>query len=169
MKNNDFKERYLDDSGGCFSLTRVRKNATEEDVLCFSGLKFSDLNSAIDKIAQSGYFVNPTVIRECLNVRYYLCPEKYVTFAEAKQTHKDHKRRMFSCCERKTFAKYDWQGVDSFIMTVKYYPCELCQWSVDMHKKKYGGTIKAGIIQSPLEEKALYDAIAEEIFREIHR
>lgn len=168
MKNNDFKERYLDDSGGCFSLTRVRKNAKEEDVLCFSGQKFSGLNSAIDKIAQSGYFVNPTVIRECLNVRYYLCPEKYVTFAEAMQTHKDHKRRMFSCCERKTFAKYDWQGVDSFIMTVKYYPCELCQWSVDMHKRKYGGTIRVGVKQPPLKDKALYDVIAEEIYEEIH-
>lgn len=169
MKNKDFKKRYLKDSGGCFSLTRVRKNGVNEDVLCFSGQKFSGLNGAIDKIARSGIFVNPTVIRECLDVRYYLCPEKYVTFAEAKQTHKDNKRRMFSCCERKTFAKYDWQGVDSFIMTVKYYPCELCQWSVDMHKKKYGGTIKAGIIQPPLKEKALYDAIAEEIYEEIHR
>lgn len=168
VKNIDFKERYLGNYGGCFSLTRVRKNGVDEDVLCFSGQKFKGLNNAIEQIAHSGRFNNPVIIKGSMSVRYYICPERYVTFADARQTHKDTDGRMFSCCERKTFAEYDWHNVESYIMIVKYQPCELCHFPVREHTLKYKGKIRAGVQTEPLKEKSLYDAIAEQIYNDIH-
>lgn len=169
VKNEKFKDRYLQDSGGCFSLTVTNKtNGTSDKILCFSGQSFKGLNESINKIVQSERFKNSVVIKKSLKVRYYICPDKYVTHAEAKQTHKDSEPRMFSCCERKTFAEYDWSEVKSYIMTVKYHPCELCQWSVNTHQKKHGGIINSGVRRPPLEKKARFDAIAEEIYNEIH-
>lgn len=53
-------------------------------------------------------------------------------------------------------------------MTVKYQPCELCQLPTYEHTMKYGGRIKAGIKLTPLDKIPLFNAIAEEIYKEIH-
>ena len=168
-KNKEFCKRYLGEAKGCFSLTKVRKTELNQDVLCFSGLKFGKaIIDAIDCIVNSGHFVNPFVITKSDKVRYYLCPERFVTYADACRTNKAHKPRMFSCCERKTFAEYDWQDVESYVMIVKYQPCELCQLPVYLHTRKYCGIVKAGIKCNPLEEIPLFNAIAEEIYKVIH-
>lgn len=167
-KNSRFRNKYIGESNGCFSFTKVKKNGVSENVLCFSGQSFKGLNGAIDRIAQSRRFGNSIIIRQSMKVRYYICPERYITHADAHNSRIKHNDRMFSCCERKTFAEYNWQGVESYTMTVKYFPCELCQWSVNRHNMKYRGTIKAGVRRSPLLEKAGFDAIADEIYNEIH-
>ena len=168
-KNKKLCNRYLGEKKGCFSLTKVRKTELNQDVLCFSGLGFpKKITDAIDCIVNSGHFVKPFVIMKSDKVRYYLCPERFVTYADACRTNKAHKPRMFSCCERKTFAEYDWQDVDSYVMIVKYEPCELCQLPVYLHTRKYRGIVKAGIKCNPLKDIPLFDAIAEEIYKEIH-
>lgn len=168
-KNKKFCERYLGEAKGCFSLTKVRKTESEQDVLCFSGQKFRKaITDAIDCIVNSGHFENPLVITKSDKVRYYLCPERFVTYADACRTNKSHQPRMFSCCERKTFAEYYWQDVESYVMIVKYQPCELCQLPVYKHTRKYRGIVKAGIKCNPLDEIPLFNAIADEIYKEIH-
>lgn len=168
-KNHEFCERYLSEKGGCFCLTEVNKNGTQQHVLCFSGQKFTDaIIAAINCIVNSGHFNNPFTITKSDKVRYYICPHKYVTYADACKTNKASKPRMFSCCERKTFAEYNWQDVDSYVMIVKYQPCELCQLPVFEHTMKYRGRIIAGIRLAPLRGIPLFDAIAEEIYNEVH-
>lgn len=53
-------------------------------------------------------------------------------------------------------------------MIVKYQPCELCQLPVFEHTMKYRGRIIAGIRLAPLRGIPLFDAIAEEIYTEVH-
>ena len=53
-------------------------------------------------------------------------------------------------------------------MIVKYQPCELCQYPLHEHTMKNRGRIIAGIKLAPLRKISLFDAIAEEIFSEIH-
>ena len=168
-KNGKFRNNYLKEKGGCFSLTKVSKNESQQDVLCFSGQYFKKaINDTIDSIVNSGHFKNPFVIKESANVRYYLCPGRYVTFADARRTKKAQQPRMFSCCERKTFAEYDWHDVESYIMIVKYQPCELCQLSVYEHTNQSRGKVKAGVKLDPIKNIDLLNSIAEEIYNEIH-
>ena len=168
-KNKDLCKDYLKDKNGCFSLTEVKKNGLQQDVLCFSGQKFNKkITEALRLIERSGHFRNPIIITKSDKVRYYICPERYVTFAEACKTNKAYQPRMFSCCERKTFAEYDWNNVESYTMTVKYQPCELCQLPISEHTMKYRGRIMAGIKLAPLGKIPLFNAIAEEIYKENH-
>ena len=116
-------------------------------------------NFSILQLLQEVYYVDQ------LN---YLCPERFVTYADACKTNKAYQPRRFSCCERKTLAEFDWQDVESYVMIVKYLPCELCQLPVYMHTRKYFGIVNAGIKCNLLEKKPLINAIAEEIYKEIH-
>lgn len=168
-KDMELCKVYLKDNKGCFSLTEVKKNEVQQDVLCFSGQKFAKkITEAITMIERAGHFRNPIIITKSNKVRYYICPERYVTYADACKTNKVYQTRMFSCCERKTFAEYDWNDVESYTMTVKYQPCELCQLPIYEHTMKYRGRIKAGIKLDPLDKIPLFNAIAEEIYKEIH-
>lgn len=168
-RNKVLCERYLGERKSCFSLTEVRKNRTYQDLLCFSGQKFPEaITNAIDCIVNSGHFRNPFIITTSTKVRYYICPGRYVTYSDACKTNKAHEPRMFSCCERKTFAEYDWHDVESYIMTVKYQPCELCQLPVYEHTRKYRGRVKAGIKLDPKENIPYFNTIAEDIYNEIH-
>lgn len=168
-KNNKFYKKYLKEKDGCFSLTQVKKKGLQQDVLCFSGITFSKpIIDAINCIKNSGRFKTPVVITNSDNVRYYLCPERYVTYEDARRSNVVYSNRMFSCCERKTFAEYDWQDVDSYTMMVKYQPCELCQLPIYEHTMKYNGRIKAGIKLAPLDKIPLFNAIAEDIYKALH-
>ena len=154
---------------GCFSKTEVVKNGKREDILCFSGVNFrNSVEKAIDKIAKSEYFLTDRAIKTSQNVRYYICPKQYITYSEALLSKKKFFNRMFSCCERKTFAEYDWQGVTSYTMIVKYPPCEFCQFPVWMHTNKYNGKVNHKIQPYRTDEKNKYDAIARIIYKKIH-
>lgn len=171
LDNNKKLKKYYEKkkTGGCFSKTEVIKNGVREDILCFSGVKFKEsIDKAIDKIAESGHFLTDHAIKTSQNVRYYVCPEQYITYSEAVLSEEEFFNRMFSCCERKTFAEYDWQGVTSYTMIVKYPPCELCQFPVWEHSKKYNGRLNHEIKHKRTERKIKYDAIARIIYNKVH-
>lgn len=155
---------------GCFSKTEVIKNGKQEDILCFSGVSFktNSINIAINDIVNSGHFLNPTGITKSDKVRYYICPQHYITYADAETSKEKFSNSMFSCCERKTFAEYDWRGVTSYTMIVKYPPCELCQFPVWKHSKKYNGRINHEIKHEHTDRKTKFDAIARIIYNKIH-
>lgn len=169
-KNKMLKKRYLNEHKGCFSKTEIeKKNGVQENVLCFSGVTFdTDIEGAINKIVKSGHFLNCRVVTTSQNVRYYICPDKFITYSEAKNSRVKFNVRMFSCCERKMFAEYQWQGVSSYTMIVKYEPCELCQFPVWMHTRKYNGKIKHGVRLDPVKQQKVFDMIAETIFEKTH-
>lgn len=157
------------DRGRCFSKTEVIKNGKREDVLSFSGVNLKPpIKTAIDTIVNSGHFLNPTCIIAYSKVRYYICPAQYITYDEAKASKVEFENRMFSCCERKTFAEYNWQGVTSYTMIVKYPPCELCQFPVYKHSKKYNGKVNHEIKHDFTDRKKRYDEIARTIYKKIH-
>lgn len=169
-KNKKLQKNYLKEQKGCFSKTEIKKeNDVQENVLCFSGVTFkTGIEDAINKIVKSGHFLNCRAITTSQNVRYYICPSRYVTYSKANSSSVDFNPRMFSCCERKMFAEYQWQGVKSYIMIVKYPPCELCQFPVWEHTRKYKGKIKHGDRENPPQPKKEFDKIAEKIFQESH-
>ena len=170
---NKFKKRFIDD--GCFLKANViDTNGNYQDVLCFSGLKQFDgsdyLSIAINDIVNSGVFHNPYLVKVNDNIRYYITHDKYITLGDAKTNSKTLNPRMFSCCERKTFADYDWSKCRSYKMTIKYEPCALCEISVKKHSDKYNGTIICGKSESlkPID-KAKYDSIAQVIYDSVHK
>ena len=148
-----FKKNYLKEKGGCFSLTMVdKKDGSRQDVLCFSGLQDypddSPIGKAIKKIKVKGGFKNPYVVHVTDYIRYDLICGKYICYGEAKNckffSNNREYNRMFSCCERKTIADYDWEDCASYTMIVKYEPCKLCQKAVTKHNKSYNGRVLHG-------------------------
>lgn len=172
--------KYLTEGkdGKCFAITTVNcKNTTKEDLLCFSGTFFkADLLEVINKIVKAlsdnPKFNNPKLIRVNDDIRYYIDGHKYITYGDAKQCgafkngEKNKYNRMFSCCERKIFADYNWSECKSYRMVVKYSPCRLCTYSVKKHKKKYNGNIISGKSNNQLNQLklALYDSVANCIY-----
>lgn len=170
---NKFNNRYID-SNGCFLKANViDKTGNDQDILCFSGIKQPDgndyLSLAIKKIANSGVFHNPYLVKVNDKIRYYISPKKYITLGDAKSFGPVSSPRMFSCCERKTFADYDWSNCRSYKMIIKYEPCILCALSVQKHTTKYHGTISCGKHkQGASLDKDKFDSIAQEIYDSMH-
>ncbi len=164
-----FHNTYLREKGGCFSLTMVdKKDGSKQDVLCFSGLKDSSqdptIYKAIQKIKDEGGFQDPHVVQVTDKIRYDLICGLYITYGEAKKCNifskKGRYNRMFTCCERKTFADYDWNDCASYTMIVKYAPCELCEMSVRKHKTLYNGHVLHGKATQPLKRIGEFDRLA---------
>lgn len=154
-----FRKKYLRDDGGCFLKATIRYNNQQcnRDVLCFSGLSQPNkqIQGAIDKILKSGVFHRPYLVQVSDDIRYYV-PNGYVTYGEAKVSGIKYNHRMFSCCERKTFADYNWVNCISYNMIVKYKPCELCSEPVNKHRSKYEGHISYGK-ERPLKKSYIQD------------
>lgn len=71
---------------------------------------------------------------------------------------------MSSCCERKTFADFNWNGCQSYEMILKYALCELCQHQVKIFEIRYHGQTKFGKVTKPLGHKYDFDKIANHIY-----
>lgn len=164
-----FDKRYMGEDG-CFMKTNVVTADANEDVLCFSGLKDFDgndyLSRAVKMIVDSGYFHNAYLVKVRDGIRYYLSDSKYITLGEAKAFGGHLEARMFSCCERKTFADYDWSKCVSYKMIVKYEPCGMCSIPVKKHRAKYkpNELVWGKKWDFPLKDMDKYDAIAKEIY-----
>lgn len=168
---DDFKEKYLQQVGGCFSLTMVeRKDKSRQDVLCFSGLydfsENSNIGKAIKKIEEDGGFQNPKVVKVSNNIKYDLICGLDITYGEAQNcsvfsANRKKYNRMFSCCERKTIADYAWNDCASYKMVVKYAPCELCKEPVRKHNELYKGSVLHGKSTKPLKSIGEFDKLAK--------
>lgn len=148
----NFKKDYLiEGDGKCFSVTTVHNiDGSKQDLVCFSGIFFKDeiskaINKIVDGISKDPNFNSPKLVTVNDTIRYYIDDKNYITYGQAKQCcsfiRNSKYNRMFSCCERKTFAfeDYNWDECTSYIMIVKYPPCELCEIPVAKHNKKYNG------------------------------
>lgn len=168
-----FNNRYIDGSGCFLKANVIDTTGNNRDVLCFSGLKQHNgndyLSLAIKQIVDSGVFHNPYLVKVNDKIRYYISSEKYITLGDAKSYGSFFPHRMFSCCERKTFADYDWSNCRSYKMIIKYEPCTLCALSVQKHKTKYSGTILCGKYEHGSSiDKDEFDHIAQEIYESTH-
>lgn len=168
-----FKKKYAK-GVGCFSKTLVRKNDNSyADVLCFSGDPdpIDQLKVQIDKIAYSGYFQNPYVVKVTSGIKYFLSSSDFITHGEAIASglyNPDKSARMFSCCERKTFADYDLGNCLAFRMVVKYAPCVMCVPEVNIYDNGHNKRVIAGRpIKEPSRLKE-YNELANKIYRKIH-
>lgn len=168
---NKFKKKYLQELGGCFSLTMVeKKDKSREDILCFSGLKDypenSKIGKAIKKIKDDGGFQHPKVVKVSNKIKYDLICGLYITYGDAQKccafsTDRKKYSRMFSCCERKTIADYNWNKCASYTMIVKYAPCELCNEPVRKHNELYNGSVLHGKATLPLKLIGEFDRLAK--------
>ncbi len=161
-----FKDKF-EKKSGCFSITTVmHKEKVIQDVLCFSGnydgqslydktdikqvIENKIYQEALERISSSSYFINSYLIKFDGNVKYYTSSgkvipfDKYYTYLTSTgQVLDDSGRRMFSCCERKTIDCYpDWDKCNSYIMLVRFPPCDFCLDIVQQHNSdKHGVTI----------------------------
>lgn len=165
-----FNREYLREKGGCFSLTMVdKKDGSRQDVLCFSGLQDypanSNLGKAIKRIKEEGGFQNPYLVQITNKIKYDLLCGLYISYGKAKKCSFFSKNgvynRMFSCCERKTIADYNWNDCASYTMIVKYAPCELCKEPVRKHNKLYSGRVLHGKATKPLKLIGEFDRLAK--------
>lgn len=173
-----FRSKYIH-RNSCFSLTKViLKDNKKINLLCFSGIDRKNkinnsIKKAIDKIIKSNIFENSCLVKDSDDIRYYLSEKKYITYGEAKECRKygfKYENRMFSCCERKTIAYFNWDKCQSYEMFVKYKPCELCEYQINEFKKSYCGDIYHGIECKPLEKdiKEDFEKKARDIYNRIH-
>lgn len=174
-KFKKFKARYLD-GNSCFSDTIVERLDTDIHILCFSGAKAptKKVKDAIEYITTKYllFGIRPITIWDVpLDTKYMLAQIKTITFEEAKLSKiyiREKHGRMFSCCERKTFAGYpDWNKCISFRMFVRFAPCELCAEIVKEYKDNYNGTIRHGDKYPGL--RTLYDPVANAIYNKMHK
>lgn len=172
-----FRRKYIH-RNSCFSLTKVLLKGNEKkDILCFSGIDINNetIKKAIDKIMRSSIFSNSYLVSDSDDIRYYLSNTKYITYGDAKSCKRKYglkyENRMFSCCERKTIADFNWDNCLSFEMFVKYKPCELCKYPINELKKNYNGNIYHGIKCNPLkrEKKKEFQEKARKIYNMIHK
>lgn len=180
-----FQNRYIL-KNGCFMLAKVKFEHIKKDVLCFSGLgsrkdvkkpktikEEEAIKKAIETIMQSGYFRNPYLVEVSDKIRYYLPDMTYITFGEAELVKAitnekiNYNPRMFSCCERKTFADFNWNGCQSYKMIVRFAPCELCQYQVNLFEKLYNGKTIYGKPTEPLKKRSEFDEIAMNIYNKL--
>lgn len=172
---NDFKDLYLYGKS-CFMQAKIIFKDRKVKVLCFSGLYFKQpIINAIKIIKQSDQFKDAYFVDVSDDIRYYLPNNNsYITYGEAKQIAVKSKKkinyesRMFSCCERKTFADFNWNGCQSYEMIVKYAPCELCHHQVNIFKNLYNGKTISGKSTGQLKKRQEYDAIAMNIYNKLH-
>lgn len=178
-KYEKFKNKYLQEGKErCFSMTTVnKKDGTKKKLLCFSGIpEFapnSNISKAIDLIVDEfkkhRNFYDSERVEVKDSIRYYIDNKKYITYANAVGCCCFSKNRifnrMFSCCERKTFAHYDWSDCVSYTMIVKYSPCELCVLPVTQHSNKYNGKIISGKKNEtgPLKNLDMFNMLAKYI------
>lgn len=173
-----FKNKYLQEGKDkCFSMTTVtKKDGTKKDLLCFCGVPEFDPNSKISKaidlivneIKNNRKYYDPERVTAKDSIRYYIDHKTYITYVQATHfscfSNNPIFNRMFSCCERKTFAHYDeWSECVSYTMVVKYPPCELCNFPVIQHCNKYNGHIIPGKKNepTPLENLDIYNMLAK--------
>lgn len=173
-----FRSKYIH-RNSCFSLTKViLKDNKKINLLCFSGIDRKNkinnsIKKAIDKIIKSNIFENSCLVKDSDDIRYYLSNKKYITYGEAEKCRKHglkYNIRMFSCCERKTIAYFNWENCQSYEMFVKYKPCELCEHQINEFKKSHCGDIYHGIECKPLKKdlKEDLEKRAREIYNKIH-
>lgn len=162
------------DGRGCFSNTVVQENDHMIiNLLCFSGPEdpIEDLKTQIESIANCGYFENSKLVNVKDEIKYFISENEYITLGEAKRSGlyspKSH-RRMFSCCERKTFAYYNLHNCDAFRMVVKYAPCELCKHEVSMYEDGFKKLVISGKALDPLKRITEYNDLAYKIYRMFH-
>ncbi len=183
-----FNKEFLQE--GCFSKMTVlrRSSGRTQDVLCFNGVNEYDINSseigkAIYKIKIHGNFKDPIVIgfpegktsistiEIPKNIRYDLIGGRFILYKDALKyscfSSTKLFNRMFTCCERKTFAGYNhWKDCKKFRMVIKLAPCELCVNQVVEYRKRYGGEplIIGRNKNKSLPNKYLYDILANCIY-----
>lgn len=167
---DDFKDKYLQEGGSCFSLTIVKKkDGSRQDVLCFSGLKDyaenSNIGKAIKKIKKDGGFQNPQVVKVTDKIRYDLICGLSISYGKAQKCSVFSKtgryNRMFSCCERKTIADYPWNDCASYTMIVKYAPCVLCKEPVRKHNVLFNGIVLHGKATKSIKLIGEFDRLAK--------
>lgn len=169
----DFKKRYLNNGSGCFSKTLVFNGSTYLNLLCFSGARepTGQLKKAIESIAQCELFGRCQLVKIPSSTRYMLSDTKYITLGEAILSGlydvKQH-GRMFSCCERKTFADYNWTTCKAFRMIVRFAPCELCEKLVESYRNNFHGVVVYGKELTPLKKRKEFDSLADNIYRKLH-
>lgn len=161
----NFRNAFFPERKGCFLLAHVSHPNYNHDLLCFSGVREfgTSIKNTILRIKNSGYFTNPMVITAVDNIHYYISPLRSITYKQAKDSGLKFSPRMFSCCERKVFAGYDWSSVLSFKMIVKYQPCELCDEIVEKYLKGHCGRIVYGIRLKAID-KSKFDSLANDIY-----
>ncbi len=160
--------------GGCYSNTVVReKNGKFLNLLCFSGVQplVEPLKSQIARIVHSGYFANPRNVSLTDDIKYYITDKEYITLEDAKKSGlydaiKDG--RMFSCCERKTFAFYDLHQCVSFRMIVKYAPCEICRHEVSTYDNGLSKRVVYGKKLRSLDRLLEFNSLANSIYHKSH-
>ncbi len=171
-----FKKSYLK-GDKCFSKTLVQKrDNTYIDILCFSyAVEPSNkkLKDDIEKIVKCERFCNGIEAKLSGNIRFNLPGNRFITLAEAiiSGLYNPHNEgRMFSCCERKTFAWYDLSDCLAFRMVVKMAPCEFCQEEVDKHVNGYNKTIAWNHPLIPMDESQRedFESLAEKIYQLMH-
>ncbi len=169
----DFKKRYLKNDRRCFSKTLVFNGATYLNLLCFSGAQepTGQLKKAMESIAQCGLFGNCHLVKVPVETRYMLSDTKYITLGDAILSGlydvKQH-GRMFSCCERKTFAHHNWTTCKAFRMIVRFAPCELCERLVESYRNNFHGVVVYGKKLAPLKKRKEFDSLADNIYRKLH-
>lgn len=176
--SSQFRRKFV--SGhGCFSKTLVFDGNTYTNALCFSGARnpSTSIQNACKRIADCGLFGNHYVVKISPATRYYISSSKYITLGEALSSglynpykNPDVDGRMFSCCERKTFADYNWSGCQWFRMVVKYTPCQLCQYEVGVFENKfrYPSKVVGGKALTALKNLATMNQLATEIHRKMY-
>lgn len=167
-----FRKKYIK-SNGCFSKTLLYDGSNFINLLCFSGAQepTGELKTAIESIADCGLFGIHQLITLPAGTRYMLSEARQITLADAIISglyDQNHHGRMFSCCERKTFAGYKWQSCKWFHMIVKYRPCELCEDMVKIYEEKYHGVVTPGKECSSKPLHITYDGVATAIHRKLH-
>lgn len=171
--SSEFKRKYIKGIG-CFSKTLVLENdRSYTNVLCFSGSTEPDdkLKSQIDKIANCGYFGKHYVVNVSGSIKYFLSKTEIVTHAEALLSSLYNPKnygRMFSCCERKTFAGYDLNNCIAFRMVVRYAPCDLCKPEVDMYDNNFNRRVIPGKPTGSIARLDEYNELANKIYKMFH-
>ena len=174
--SSKFRQKYAS-GNGCFSKTLTFDGQEYTNVLCFSGINTPSpsIQNSINRIAGCGLFGKHYVVMISPKVRYYISQTKFITLGDAVGSGLFNSKnkldgRMFSCCERKTFADYDWSKCQWFRMVVRYTPCELCKVEVGMfeNKFKYPSRVIGGYPLDPLENLPAMNKLANEIHQKMY-
>lgn len=140
--------QYINGSS-CFSITDVCFNNNNETIFTLSGInpkKKQELTESLNQIATQ--YPNSHCIcfapKDVDDVQYLDIRRNQLSYGNAKKQSyfsSDKHNRMFSCCERKTFAYMHSVYQDCiFKMYVKYPPCELCAPFVNFYINKWQGS-----------------------------
>lgn len=147
-----FQNTYIQ-KGKCFSMTEFKSENQQPSLLyALSGFKGNnDINKAISIIERN--IPNCKVLafaEEDINdVEYQTLAGRRVKYAKVKSDPDINKhKRMYSCCERKTFTYMRKQNeikkIDSYQMYVKFQPCDLCAPFVNESFNLWKGVVKTG-------------------------